>query len=102
MWLAGQAALDFSCVTLWSAALGLNRVALRYATLGLSHVQLASAHGAHPPGVSGVGPHSANLGAHNRASGEHWSCLSRVHSPGAEGGEAPEATAAGESSLTSG
>ena len=35
------------------------------------------------------------------ASGEHWGCLSPVHSPGAEGGGAPQATAAAESSLTS-
>ena len=54
-----------------------------------------------PAGVSVVGPQSANLGAHNRASGEHWGCLSRVHSPGAEGGGAPQATAAAESSLIS-
>ena len=50
----------------------------RGATLGLSHKslgsavwlwvgQLASAPGAHPPEVSGVGPQSANLGAHNWA-----------------------------------
>ena len=54
-----------------------------------------------PAAVSGVGPQSANLGAGNRASGEHWDCLSRVHSPGAEGAGVPEAAAAAESSLTS-
>ena len=65
--------------------------------------QLASAPGAHPPevigvgpcwgfrcgwpaGVSGVGPHSANLGVSTRASGELWGCLSGVHHPAAEGG----------------
>ena len=35
------------------------------------------------------------------ASGESWCCLSGLHSPGAERGGAPEAAAAGESSLTS-
>ena len=53
-----------------------------------------------PAGVSGVGPQSANLGAGNRASGECRGCLSRIHRPGAEGGGAPEAVAAAESSLT--
>ena len=55
-----------------------------------------------PAGVSGVGLQSANLGARNQASGEHayWGCLLCVHSPGAEGGGAPEAEAAVESSLT--
>ena len=37
----------------------------------------------------------------NQASGVCWCCLSRVHSPGAEGGGAKEATAAAESSLNS-
>ena len=63
--------------------------------------QLASAPGAHPPEVSVVGPQSANLGVLNWASGEHQGCLSSVHSPGGDGGGAPEATAAAESSLTS-
>ena len=63
--------------------------------------QLASAPDAHPPEVSGVGPQSANLRARNRASGECRGCLSCVHSPGAEGGGAPEAEAAAESFLTS-
>ena len=54
-----------------------------------------------PAGVSGVGPQSANLGARNQASGESWGCLSCVHNPGAEEGEAPEVAAAVESSLTS-
>ena len=40
------------------------------AALGLCVGQLASAPGAHPPEVSGVGAHSANLGACNWASGE--------------------------------
>ena len=53
-----------------------------------------------PAGVSVLGPQSANLGVRHQASGEHRGCLSRVHSPGAEEGGAPEATAAGESSLT--
>ena len=56
---------------------------------------------AHPPEVSGVGRQSTNLGAGNWASGECRGCLSRVLSPGAEGGGAPEAAAAAESSLTS-
>ena len=55
----------------------------------------------HPPEVSGVGPHSANLGVVNQASGECWGCLSLIHSPGAEGGGAPETAAAAESSLIS-
>ena len=88
------------------------------ATLGLCVRQLASAPGAHPPevlgvgapgglscgrpaGVSIVGPRSADLGASNWASGEHRGCLSRIHRPGAEGGGAPEAAAAAESSLIS-
>ena len=71
------------------------------AALGLWVGQLASAAGAYPPEVSGVGPQSANLGACNQASGEHQGCLSRVHSPGAEVRGAPEAVAAAESSLTS-
>ena len=37
----------------------------------------------------------------SQASGERWGCLSRVRSPGAEEGGAPEAVAAAESSLTS-
>ena len=86
--------------------------------LGLCVGQLASALGAHPPEVSGVGappgsqvcvaswgfivgPQSTNLGAHNRASGVCWGWLSCIHSPGAERGGVPEAEAAGESSLTS-
>ena len=93
-------------------------MASQSATLGLCVGQLVSAPGVHPPrfqmwapclglrcgrpaGVSVVGPQSTDLGARNRASGEHQGCLSRVHSPGAEGGGAPEATAAAESSLTS-
>ena len=80
--------------------------------------QLASAPGAPPPevigvgpcwgfrcgwpaGVSGVGPHSANLGVHNGASGERPGCFSRFHSPRAEEGGVPEAEAAVVSSLTS-
>ena len=69
--------------------------------LGLWVGQLASATGAHPLEVSGVGPQSTNLGACNRVSGEHQGCLSGVHSPGAEGSGAPEARAAAESSLIS-
>ena len=83
------------------AALGLSGAALGSAVLVLWVGQLASAPVVHPPEVSGVGPQSANLGAGNRASGEHQGCLSRVNHPGAEGGGAPEATAAVESSLIS-
>ena len=61
----------------------------------------AADQGARPPGVSGVGAQSADLGARNRASGVCWGCLSRVHSPGAERVGGQEATAAAESSLTS-
>ena len=93
------------------SALGLSCTALGSAALGLWVVQLASAPGAHPPevlgvgapgglscgrpaGVSVVGPQSSELG-------ERWGCLSCLHSPGAEGGGAPEAADAAESSLTS-
>ena len=82
------------------AALGLSPSALVSAVLGLWVGQLASVPDAHPPVVSGVGSQSAYLRARNQASGEHWGCLSRIHSPGAEGGGAPE-VAAVESSLTS-
>ena len=58
--------------------------------------------GGRPAGVSGVGPQSADLGARNQASGDLWGCLSHVHSPGAEGGGAREASAAFESCLISG
>ena len=88
----------------WSAALGLSRAASWSAALGLCVGQLASVPGAHPPEVSGVVPQSPNLGGGHQASGESWGCLSCVHCPGAEGGGAPEAEAAGaaaESSLTS-
>ena len=71
------------------------------AALGLWVGQLASAPDAHPPEVSGVGGQSANLGASNRGSQEHQGCLSHVHHPEAEGGGAPEAVGAAESSLTS-
>ena len=54
-----------------------------------------------PAGVSSVGPQSTNLGAGNWASGECQGCFSRVHCPGAEGGRAPEASVAAESSLIS-
>ena len=72
--------------------------------------QLASTPSVHPPEDSGVG---AQLGIQlwapslliwvcaSRALGERWGCFSGVHSPGAEGGGAPEAAAAVESSLTS-
>ena len=55
----------------------------------------------HPTGVSGVGPHSVNLGAGKWTSGECQGCFSGVHSSGAEGGGEPEAVAAAESSLIS-
>ena len=74
--------------------------ASRSATLSLCVGQLASAPGAHPLEVSGVGPQSANLGARNRCSGDRWGCSSSIHSPGAERGVVPEAAAAEESSLT--
>ena len=45
------------------AALGLSPAALGSAALGLWVGQLASAPGAHPPEVSGVGGQSANLGS---------------------------------------
>ena len=103
-----------SCVAGWSPALCLSRVGLADpASLGLSHSalgstalglwvgQLASAPVVHPPEVSGVGPQFANLRARHQASGERWGCLSRGHRPGAEGGGAPEARAAAESSLNS-
>ena len=102
MWLAGHSSGPES----WPAdpgALGLSPIP-PVAPLGLWVGQLASAPGFRcgcPAPVSGVGPQSANLGVHNRASGEHWGCLSRVHSPGAEAGGVPEAAAAAESSLTS-
>ena len=83
------------------AALGLSQEALRSTALGLWVGQLASVPGAHPLEVSGVGPQSTNVGAGNRASDEHRGCLSRIHRPGAEGGEAPEASAVAESSLVS-
>ena len=76
-------------------------MSLGSAPLGLWVGQLASPPSAHPPEVSGVGPHSANLDAGNWASGECQGCMSHVHRPGAEGGGAPEAEAAAESSLTS-
>ena len=83
------------------AAFGLSHAALGSPVFGLWVEQLASAPDAHPPEVSGVGPQSARLRARDRASGECRGCLSCVHSPGAEGGGAPEAEAAAESSLTS-
>ena len=110
MWsLAGSQAVDqpICCFRLESrgaaspAAFVLSHTALRSPVFGLWVEQLASAPDAHPPEVSGVGPQSANLRARNQASGERQGCLSRVHSPGAEGGGAPEAAAAAESSLTS-
>ena len=81
--------------------MGLSHVALGSAVLGLWVGQLASVPDAHPPEVSGVGSQSAYLRARNQASGERRGCLLRVHCPGAEGGGAPEAVAAAESSLTS-
>ena len=71
------------------AALGLSPVALETTALGLWMGQLASSPGVHPSEVSGVDPQSANLGAINWASGEHWGCFSHVHSTGAEVGGAP-------------
>ena len=82
-------------------ALGLSPAALGSPALGVWMGQLASAPGTHPPDVSGVGPQSANLGSGNQASSERRGCLSRIHRPGAEGGGAPEAAAAAESSLIS-
>ena len=71
------------------------------AVLGLWVGQLASAPCAHPPEVSGVDPHSANLGTRDGASGGLQGCLSRIHSPGAGGGGVSEAEAAAQSSLIS-
>ena len=99
---AGEATLGLRCEGLAvPAALVLSCVALGFAALGLWVGPLASATGAHPLEVSGVGPQSTNLGACNRASREHQGCLSSIHRPGAEGGGTPEAAAAAESSLTS-
>ena len=92
------------------AALGLSPTPLGSAALGLCMGQLASAPGAHPLEISGVGtPPGFQLWAPSllfwvrasQASGESWGCLSPVHSPEAEGEGVPEAPAAGESSLTS-
>ena len=80
---------------------GYGFVAGSFAALGLCSGQVASAPGAHPPEVSGVGPQSTNLGVGNRGSVESWGCLSCIHSPRAEGGEALERVAVLESSLTS-
>ena len=81
MWsLAGSQAVDQP-----SATLGLGHMAGVSATLGLCGGQLASAPGAHPPEVSGVGPQSTNLGAHNQASGESWGCLARFTVQGLRG-----------------
>ena len=78
--------------------------------------------GAHPPMASGVGIQATDrvcaptrgfapmrpgsldldLGAHPTwVSGVCWGCLSGVHTPGAEGVGAQEATAAAENSLNS-
>ena len=81
---------------------------------------LATDQSAHPPEVSGVGAQADDRVAHpgalglwaqaarpmiwvhtNWASGVCWGCLSSVHSPGAEGVGAQEATAAVENSLNS-
>ena len=92
------------------ATFGLSQETLRSAALGLWVGQLAFAFRCtptrsfrcgRPAGVSGVGPQSTNLGACDQASGEHGGCLSLVHCPGLQGGGAPEASAAEESSLTS-
>ena len=91
MWsLAGSQALDQPILWAWvswagGAALGLSHELLGSTVLGLWVEQLASAPDAHPPEVSGVGAQFANLRARNQASGERQGCLSRVHSPGAEG-----------------
>ena len=90
------------------AALGLNQAALGKEVLGLWVEQLTSAPDAlggfrcgRPSGVSCVCPQFANLRARNRASGERQGCLFGARSPGAEGGGAPGAAAAAQSSLTS-
>ena len=91
------------------AALGLNQAALGSEVLGLWVEQLVSAPDALPPEVSGVGAPpefhvwapSSLICVRNRASGERRGCLSRLRSPGEEGGGAPGAWAAAESSLTS-
>ena len=93
-----------------SAALGLIHAAGQSTAFGLCVGQLASTSGVHPSEVSGVGnqlgfqlwaPSPLILVHASRASGERQGCLSCVHCPGAEGGGAPEAMAAVESSLTS-
>ena len=81
--------------------MGLSHESLGSAVLGLWLGQLASAPNVHPLEVSGVGPQSANLGVCNQASGEHQGCLSRVHSPGAEGVGAQGSMAVAENSLNS-
>ena len=48
-----------------------------------------------------MGPQSTNLGALIRDSGVSLGCLSLVHCPGADGGGAPDAGSAEETSLTS-
>ena len=57
--------------------------------------------GVRPPGVSGMSAQSADLGACQPGFRFCWGCLSLIHSPGAEGGGAPEARAAVENSLIS-
>ena len=61
----------------------------------------ATYQGANPPRVSGVGPRPLIGVRTNRVSDVCWGCLSSIHSPGAEGGGAPEASAAAKSSLIS-
>ena len=97
---------DFRCDPSQAA----RRLTSQSAALGLWVGQLASAPGAHPPEVSGVG---SQLGFQVwapsqliwvRATGLQVSAQAsfpRVHSPGTEGGGAPEAVAAMESSLIS-
>ena len=96
---ADPTALGLSCV---------QRAGL--AALGLWVGQLASAPGAHPPEVSGVGAlpgfqvwaPSLLIWVHvSRASGECPGCLFLIHCPGAEGGGSLEAVAAAESFLIS-
>ena len=53
------------------------------------------------PGFQLWAPSPLILVLASQASDESWGCLSCVHSPGAEGGGAPEAPASAESSLTS-
>ena len=63
--------------------------------------QPAAYQGVRSPGISVVGPQSANLCEHQQGFRCLLGLLFGIHSPGAEGGGVPEAADAAESSLTS-